>query len=205
MARRELSDKEILAQIPKARLRATRARAKGLRATSARYDINSGRVVLETSTGHLFGFPTAGVPALRSASPDDLKEVELSPSGSGLHWETLDVDLDVPALIASVLGKEDKMREFARSAGSVTSERKAAAARANGAKGGRPSIRRFEKSTVAPTTKSYRDRPGKTKVAAVKECTIQSGKHGTTSHSSKSVTVGKGGKRTGVGIQIRKK
>lgn len=141
MARREISDREILAQIPSARRRAAQTRAKGLRATSAKYDAASGRIVMETSSGHLFGFPTAGVPALRNASPDDLRKVELSPSGSGLHWETLDVDLAVAALIVSVLGQEDKVRELARSAGSVTSERKAAAARSNGAKGGRPSAR----------------------------------------------------------------
>ena len=152
MARRELSDKEILAQIPRARLRAAQARAKGLRATSATYDVHSGRVVMETSTGHLFGFPAAGVPALRNASPNDLKKVELTPSGSGLHWETLDVDLDVPALIVSVLGQKDKIRELARSAGSVTSDRKAAAARANGAKGGRP----FKAVTVKKSSKRAR-------------------------------------------------
>jgi hypothetical protein len=160
---------------------------------------------METSTGHLFGFPAAGVPALRSASPDDLKKVELSPSGSGLHWETLDVDLDVPALVVSVLGQADKIRELARSAGSVTSERKAAAARVNGTKGGRPSVRRFEKDTATPVIKVYGDRSGEFKVAAAKEHAIHGGKHGVATHPNKTVAVNKRSKRAGTDMHIRKK
>ncbi len=201
MARREFSDKEILAQIPKARLRGTQARAKGLRATSAKYDVNSGRVIMETSTGHLFGFPAAGVSALRNASPGDLKKVELTPSGSGLHWETLDVDLDVPALIVSMLGQQDKIRELARSAGSVTSDRKAAAARANGAKGGRPSVQRFEKGTATPVIKVYRDRSEGSKIAAAKEHAM----HGVATRQNKTVAVTKSSKRAGADAHIRKK
>lgn len=205
MARRDFSDSDILAQIPQARLRATQARAKGLRATSARYDVNSGRVVMETSTGHLFGFPAAAVPALRNASAGDLKKVELSPSGSGLHWETLDVDLDVPALIVSVLSQKDRIRELARSAGSVTSERKAAAARANGARGGRPSLRSLEKATAKPVTKTYGDRSGESKVAAVKERAIHGGKHGTATLPNKTVAVNKSSKRAGTDAHGRRK
>ena len=109
-----------------------------MRAVSVTYDAASERVLIETTTRHLFGFPTAGIPALRRASAKDLQQVELSPSGSGLRWESLDVDLDVPALILAVLGRKERVRELARTAGSVTSEKKAAAAKANGAKGGRP-------------------------------------------------------------------
>jgi hypothetical protein len=174
MARHHISDKEILAQIPQARHRSAAARTKGLRATSARYDVASGRVVMETTTGHLFGFPAAGVASLRKASVEELKQVELSPSGSGLHWEGLDVDLDVPALIMSVLGRKDKNRELARSAGSVTTERKAAAARANGAKGGRPSVRRFEQTSGKPATKVSEGQPRKFIVAAAKKTKVAS-------------------------------
>jgi hypothetical protein len=146
MARGQLTEKEILAQIPRAKLRARGAQAKGLRAVSAKYDAHSRRVVMETSTGHLFGFPVTAIPALRKASPEDLRQVELSPSGSGLHWECLDVDLDVPALIIGVVGRQEGIRQLARAAGSVTSKKKAAAARANGAKGGRPTTRHRAKS-----------------------------------------------------------
>jgi hypothetical protein len=59
-------------------------------------------------------------------------------SGFGLHWEKLDADLSIPALIIGTFGSKAWMQELARRGGSVTSPTKAAAARSNGAKGGRP-------------------------------------------------------------------
>jgi len=64
--------------------------------------------------------------------------VEVSPGGSGLHWEALDIDLSVPGPLLSSLGRAQQRSELARLAGRTTSRLKAAAARANGAKGGRP-------------------------------------------------------------------
>ena len=56
-------------------------------------------------------------------------------TGTGLHWEALDADLSVPGLLAGLFGTRAFM---ARQAGRATSPAKAAAARANGARGGRP-------------------------------------------------------------------
>lgn len=56
-------------------------------------------------------------------------------SGIGLHWETLDVDLSVPDLLAGPFGAKAHM---AQHAGQARSAAKAAAARANGSRGGRP-------------------------------------------------------------------
>ena len=58
--------------------------------------------------------------------------------GYGLHWEKLDADLSIPALIVGIFGSKAWMQELARRGGASTSPAKAAAARANGAKGGRP-------------------------------------------------------------------
>lgn len=129
---------DTLAQIPAARARAARERAAGRRAVSAAYDAHTGRVMVELTSGYVFGFPAAAVPALARAAPDELAAVEVSPGGGGLHWEALDVDLSVPGLLLSAVGRAEKLRELARLAGRVTSEPKTAAARANGAKGGRP-------------------------------------------------------------------
>ena len=129
---------EILAQIPAARARAARERAAGRRAVSAAYDPRTGRVMMELTSGYVFGFPAAAVPALARATPAELATVEVSPGGGGLHWEALDVDLSVPGLLLSAVGRGEKLRELARLAGHVTSEAKAAAARAIGTKGGRP-------------------------------------------------------------------
>jgi hypothetical protein len=59
--------------------------------------------------------------------------------GFNLHWPALDVDLFVPALLAGVFGTRAWMaRELARVGGQARSAAKTKAARANGAKGGRP-------------------------------------------------------------------
>ena len=55
--------------------------------------------------------------------------------GYGLHWPQLDEDYSVPGLMNGVFGAA---KWLAARAGRGTSEAKAAAARANGAKGGRP-------------------------------------------------------------------
>ncbi len=129
---------EIRRQIPAARALEARERKDGRRARSASYDRQARRVMVELTSGFVFGFPAAAIPALAKASPDRLAAVEVSPGGNGLHWEALDVDLSVPALLLSSVGHADKARELARLAGRTTSVAKAAAARANGRKGGRP-------------------------------------------------------------------
>ena len=93
---------------------------------------------MELSNGYLFGFPTSSIPELSNATDRQLGEVELFPGGDVLHWEALDADLSVAGLLMSSLGRKEKLSELARLAGKVKSPAKAAASRANGAKGGRP-------------------------------------------------------------------
>lgn len=105
------------------------------RAASARYDPSSGRVAVELTNGSAFAFPARLGQGLEDATDDQLAQVAVLGSGYGLHWEALDVDLSIPGLAAGVFGTKAHM---ARIAGRATSPAKAAAARANGAKGGRP-------------------------------------------------------------------
>lgn len=69
-----------------------------------------------------------------------LKEIVVSPKGTGLHWPKLDADLTIAGLLAGIFGSRMWMREIAASGGKAMTEKKAAAARANGAKGGRPRL-----------------------------------------------------------------
>ena len=109
------------------------------RAASARYDRDTGRVVIDLVNGCTYAFPAELVHDLQGASADDLARIEIDGLGFDLHWPALDVDLYVPTLIAGIFGtREWMMKELARRAGQVTSPAKAAAARANGSKGGRP-------------------------------------------------------------------
>lgn len=138
MARRPLTDAEIFAQIPAARAREEVERRAGLRATGARYDQPNGRIVLELTNGFAFAFPVASIAALRGMTASQLRGVELDVSGGVLLWNAVDVGLSVPGLLLFAVGKEARNKHFARVAGRSTSLAKAAAARLNGAKGGRP-------------------------------------------------------------------
>jgi hypothetical protein len=100
-----------------------------------RYDRQAGRVIVELTNGCTFTFLPRLAPELEAATDGQLSQVEVLGIGSGLHWEALDTDLSIPGLLAGLFGTRSQM---ARQAGRTTSPVKAAAARANGAKGGRP-------------------------------------------------------------------
>ena len=111
------------------------SRASEPRAAAARYDRASSRVIVDLENGCTFAFPSRLAQGLEAASDEKLSAVEILGEGYGLHWEDLDVDLSLPGLMAGILGTKAWM---ARRAGQATSVAKAAAARKNGAKGGRP-------------------------------------------------------------------
>jgi hypothetical protein len=138
MAKPRTTRAKILGQLPAARARDARDRERGRRAKSVSYDRRTGRIMMELTNGFVFGFPPKAIPALAEATPDQLATVTLSPGGGGLHWEQLDADLSVPGLLLSSIDRSEKLSELARLAGRARSPAKAAAARANGAKGGRP-------------------------------------------------------------------
>lgn len=77
------------------------------RAESARYDPRAKRIVVRLRNGEDFSFSPEWVPGLRGASPFDLANIEVAPSGAGLHWERLDEDLSVTALLQGVFGPAD--------------------------------------------------------------------------------------------------
>jgi hypothetical protein len=108
------------------------------RAAAARYDRPSGRIVVDLTNGCTFAFPARRVEELEEASEAEIGEVEIAGAGFALHWPSRDADLSINGLMHGVFGTRRWMSELARRAGSTTSPAKAAAARANGAKGGRP-------------------------------------------------------------------
>ncbi len=109
------------------------------RAKSAHYDKETGCVVINLMNGCGYSFPAQLVQDLHGASDEDLALVEVDGIGFNLHWPRLEADLFVPALLSGLFGSRAWMsKELARRAGQAKSPAKAAAARTNGAKGGRP-------------------------------------------------------------------
>jgi hypothetical protein len=135
---RRLSTAEILRQIPAARRREKRAREVGLRATGAHYDRATRQIVVELSTGYGFTFPAERVRGLARATAAQRAALEVSPSGHGILWPALDTDASVPGLIENALGRSAVAKALGRRGGEATSPAKILAARANGARGGRP-------------------------------------------------------------------
>jgi hypothetical protein len=144
--KRSLTNEEIRQRIAGARAREKADRETGLRAAKAFYDPINELVMIETTRGFRWGIPKARIPAITKASAEELVQLTLSPSGDGIHWEGLDVQLSVPGLLVDALGAGTLAKELARRGGQSTSDAKVEAARRNGAKGGRPSTKKTQNS-----------------------------------------------------------
>lgn len=132
-----ISNHDLDAQITRAK-KASVAALNEPRAKTARYEKTHRQIVVELTNGCTFIFPANMGQGLAHASDEELAEVKILGKGFGLHWEKLDADLSIPALVVGIFGSKTWMRELARRGGTSTSPAKAAAARANGGKGGRP-------------------------------------------------------------------
>jgi len=107
------------------------------RATAVRYVVDSGRVEVELSKSCAFAFPARLVGGLANLGDDRLAGISIIESGSGLEWDTLDIEVTVAGLVVGVFGTERYMAEPGRRAGRTHTAAKAKASRLNGAKGGR--------------------------------------------------------------------
>ena len=113
-------------------------RAQG-HATAARYDAASGRLIVSLHNGVELAIPTRLIEELSGADPDDLAEIEITSAGLGLHWPRIDADVYVPGLLSGAFGSRRWMAaQLGAEGGRASTPAKAAASRANGAKGGRP-------------------------------------------------------------------
>lgn len=126
-------------EVKAANQRAVERGRKTPTATAVRYDRRIGRIVIDLSSGIEVAFRPHDAQGLERAKADDLAEIEISPSGLGIHFPRLDADLYLPALLEGFLGSRRWMAaEMGKAGGKATSEAKAAAARENGRQGGRP-------------------------------------------------------------------
>lgn len=108
-------------------------------ATSAHYDRRLGRVVVGLNTGVEIAIPATRIEGLSEAAEDARSEIEISETGLGLYWPQLDLDVYVPALLQGIFGSRRWMAsQLGAAGGAVRSDTKAATARENGRKGGRP-------------------------------------------------------------------
>lgn len=110
------------------------------RACEATYQPASRHLRVRLANGASVSLPVNVIPELRGATRAQLSDVEILPGGDGLHWEALDFTVSVPGLVASLFGPATWMSELGRLGGTRSTAAKAAAARRNGQRGGRPRV-----------------------------------------------------------------
>ena len=125
--------------------RGKRVEASTPRVISARYDRKIGRIVINLSSRLIVSFSPLDVEGLEHAQPSQLNQIEISPSGFGIHFPALDADLYVPGLLEGFLGSKVWMASrLGQIGGQSKSQSKKAASRANGKLGGRPRQKAIE-------------------------------------------------------------
>jgi hypothetical protein len=127
------TDAEIEAAQKKAQLLAPEAVAK-----SVEHITSLNLLIVELSNHRRLALPLEDLQQLDRATHAELQNYELLGHGTGIHFPDLDVDLYVPSLIAGVYGNRSWMAKLGRVGGMAKTEAKRLAAKANGAKGGRP-------------------------------------------------------------------
>lgn len=122
-------------------------------ATAIRFEPRSRMYTLTLLAGAEVSFSAESVNELAGATLAQLTDVQLSPSGGGISWPQLDMDIDTTGLVMDLVAGEGWRATYrallVREISGSRSEAKAAAARENGTKGGRP-----RKQTIAEVAPS---------------------------------------------------
>ena len=104
----------------------------------ARYDSGADAIDLRFGAGGSMSIPRKLIAGLERASRTAIASIVVSPAGDALSWPSLDVYVYVPGLIERAFGTRLFAAATGRRGGRRRSKAKAAAAKINGAKGGRP-------------------------------------------------------------------
>ena len=125
------------ADVEKAIARGRKSRHLYARASSVRYEDNC--ISIGFSDGSRVMLPVAGLPEFEGFTQQDFQQLEVGFGGKALCCEAKDLDVSVTGLIATSKPLMDLATSLVASRnGRKSSAAKAAAARANGKKGGRP-------------------------------------------------------------------
>ncbi|MBV9868098.1 MAG: DUF2442 domain-containing protein [Abitibacteriaceae bacterium] len=108
------------------------------RLDTAHYEASTGQLILTMRSGVSVSVLARQLKSLEQATDEQLADMRVASRGAALFWDSLDVQMTTIALLQLIL-KLETITGKARRDGRVKSAAKTAAARSNGAKGGRPS------------------------------------------------------------------
>jgi hypothetical protein len=113
-------------------------------------------IAIQFADGVQIHIPRRLLQGLEDATPQQLGRMKLEGPGTGLAWPALGVAHYIPGVIDGLFGTRRWMAEIGRRGGFRRTKAKATAARANGAKGGRPPATSSRKRTGGIQRRSAR-------------------------------------------------
>ena len=119
-------------------LRKGRAELAKPHATFARFNAKTRVLSIGYSNGMTVSFDVRKSTILCAHGGADLSEPQVSPGGDGIVFDKAGLAFATHALVAPFLPEDAARQKIASLLGQARSPRKAAASKANGAKGGRP-------------------------------------------------------------------
>ncbi len=140
-----MSEEEFERQYQEATKRGEEMMARLPKASSAKYDKKSKRLVLEMQSGTTLLVPVHLIQGLQTNDDKALSDFDLVIENTQIHWHTLDVQFYIESLLQGVFGTpkwmnnlQQHLAEAGRKGGASRSEAKRRASAENGKKGGRP-------------------------------------------------------------------
>ncbi len=121
-------------------------------ATAVKFSFNrkDRSISIELPGSVVLKFPASNIKELHRATDEEIEQGQLIARGTLLRWEKFNADYSVDGFTHGRFGTQEWMRELARRGGRSKSRAKAAAARSNGLRGGRPR-RSVTLSSLFPT------------------------------------------------------
>ena len=107
-------------------------------ATHARFNSRTHLLSVEFSNGTVIGVDVRNAPVLRDFPQSAFSAPYVTPGGDGLLFGETKLSVSIPGLLGPLLPEDVARQKIAAVMGKVSSTKKASAAQANGAKGGRP-------------------------------------------------------------------
>ncbi len=134
----ELTQQEIDRQIDAAIARSAELNLSEPKADEVLYNKQSRKIIIHFDNDCTFECPVSLLQGVCELTDDQIAKVELTPAGWGLTWSDTDLDFGVNELVRGIFGTKAWMKKIAAKGGRSKSEKKQAASKINGAKGGRP-------------------------------------------------------------------